>query len=585
MRGKVYAILTACLFLLSDSGIASAVKAKDRYTLIQKAVHDYDKGRLEESMEKFMEILRAGGTADEVALAKDYLNRITLKMGGHEPQGPAAASPVVGADTPPSVTSQTESILAGESPQGKQSEPPKEIQVTPEVLQEYYGRRFRSLRLEMYKKFQSDKNLQVIMKGPDKILALKIPYGSLFETGSNFKNQSKGILTDLVALAYVHPKHLIRIYPGFTQSRASLGDLQRATVLGGYLATKGITAERVEVELESANDFKLNDDAFAKSLANVLVSREGTLIIVFEEFADDANVNYFLTKYLPQRENSKEYPALALGVSRELLDTKIGDAAIIELFANSNPVNLAEWSLKIISAQNEVVFSRGGHSAILESFYFEGKKDAGGNFEFLPAGKYEVAAEALNAAGAKVKTTRLIEIVSAPEAPVSNVNVSKSAEPIPVAKNLKDDGKKTKHNAKGKKQSKSKLHQAVAKVPAVQGVTEVVQTPTKPAGEKLEGEVLTYKVVFDSNADKVPATQMSTLEQFARAAKLYPLQHFSIIGQASPEEKDSNNLARKRVENVAHILSSKYGLDRGRLNLTWAIGEKDKREVEIFVEE
>lgn len=84
MRRKGCVFIFLALVFLGASGTSFAVPKK-KPTPLSKAIKDYENDRLDDAMERFMEIL-SSGSPEEAVIARDYLNRITLKQSGRSPE-------------------------------------------------------------------------------------------------------------------------------------------------------------------------------------------------------------------------------------------------------------------------------------------------------------------------------------------------------------------------------------------------------------------------------------------------------------------------------------------------------------------
>lgn len=595
-RLSFIAFITFITFFTFPINAAIGRERSSKEVLFQ-GIDLYEDGKLDDAMELFIEVQRMGARPDEVALAKEYMNRISYRMAGKTytkpekipaagAQPPAASTPAAAA---PEARAQAAPSVPEEPPAPK--EPPKQPQdltPTPEALEEYVALKFRSNRLRLIGVLGKSRGATLVLKGTDKILAMTIDETALFQKESGFRKDSGALLKTLTEAGYFHPKHLIKIYPSRSLGRSSILNLQRASTLAGYLSARGMAPARVELDLEGTPKFSLSrESAIPKVLEQMAKSHEGKLLIVFEDFSNPFHKHYFFTKYLPRSSSAKEYPTVALGTSRDKIDARIGEGMVIELFANSTPVDLAGWSLKLVSSAKETIWVYEGKGPALEVFYFEGKRDARANFEMLESGSYVLQAEGLNVTGARLRATKRIEVLGKSPAPKPAPVVKNEVKPKPAPVKVKAPAKKKiakkiivkKAPAVKKPAGKGQEAQPVAVTPAV---TEKIDAPK---GSPPVKNLSSVSIAFGSNDFKVSDHQKNMLSEIGRTAKLHPGERLSLIGYASPDEDKPESLAEARAREVARVLSSEYGIAGSRLNIESGLGETGQRIVSIFVEQ
>lgn len=620
MRKHAFAILLAfCLIELSGAfapawSLPKTKKTAQDHLLI--GINHYESGEMEIAMESFMEVLRMGAAVEETELANEYLKRITLRLGGQ------SVSPKQDKKTTGSPEDKAESSATGESAQGSNqdagaAQPPSKIAAptaplpaaSEEALREHVERKLRSGRLHLIKLLKERPEISLALQGQDKLRLALIPEELVFSEGTAYRKDADALLYLLVELMYYHPRHLIRIFPGQTTGKSTILNLQRAAILSTYFENKGLAPERLEVDLQGEPTLALQKELKRKNIDLLYQNREKRLLVIFEEFSNPLELHHFFTRYLPKMSAGKNFPALSLGLSRQRIDARLGEGLVIEFFANSNPVDIAYWGLKLVDAGGGSVWKREGRSTTLESIYFEGRQGLDENFDLLPSGQYKIVAEALNVAGGKIQVMKEIEIIgkeraeppkqsleaasnaSTKQGPVAMAGKMELKKPAPPALRYEDflKGKKKKENGSSGSKKQEPKEQDIklagpAKAAAVPDA-QIEASPDRAAQTHLSSEISTHLISYERNQKSVSSTQMDTLKKVAQAAKYYPLQRFSVLGLASPDEKEPSQLARDRAEGVARLLSKQYSVESSRINIDYGIGEKDQRQVEIFIEE
>ncbi len=656
----MYKYRNIAIFIVLGCFLAGAFPAVAAKSKVKKTAQDYllegidhyESGQMEDSMESFMEVLRMGAPLEESELANEYLKRIALRLGGQPVHGDQLMKkPVAGSDdakqaasredpkeappteVPPEAAQklkeqaaeaaalaerQKQAGLKAAQEQSGDATAVSEAEdddgaagpsPTRDAIREYIERKFALGRARIIKSLKRFAHLSMALRGQDKIKIMLVPEELIFANETAYRKDSDALLDDLVELIYHHPRHLVRIYPGQSQSKPAIINLQRATVLGAYFGNKGLAPERLEVDLQGAPELVLERGQRRKNLDRLYEDREGRILFVFEEFARPIELHHFFTRYLPKMSAGRDFPSLSLGVSRQRIDARIGEGMVIELFVNANPVDVAHWSLELKDKAGLVVLSKDGKSTALESIYFEGRRGPGENFEILPSGKYKLTADALNVAGGKIELMKEIEIIGSvvpvapkklaenkPASPVATQAAKAEKDLLTLKKPAPPAVKLTDNKGPAGRALPAKKKTAVSKAPAVKPPdtgpakaqelkSEAQMSPDKVPGSDLAGQVQTYIVSFYLNQSGVSGSQLDTLKKVGDAAKFYPLQRFSLLGLAGPDEKEPSSLAKNRVNKVAEVLTSRYGVASSRINIDYGIGEKEQRQVEIFIEE
>ena len=74
-----------------------------------------------------------------------------------------------------------------------------------------------------------------------------------------------------------------------------------------------------------------------------------------------------------------------------------------------------------------------------------------------------------------------------------------------------------------------------------------------------------------------------TLSQAANAMGVYPLAKLDLVGYASTNESDPDNLARSRAQTVANVLTRKFSVDAKRIQIQSKVAAGTPPQVEIFI--
>ncbi|MBI4064469.1 MAG: hypothetical protein HY401_09260 [Elusimicrobia bacterium] len=575
LKEGLLALSVAVCLLIGGGAPVFALPASSEATLL-KGIDLYESGQFEEALETFTEVIRMGSSAEDSAMAKEYVNRISFRLAGK----PIEQSP--SKTLPPKAIS----VGAGKEPAAKAPVEQPSTRPTTEAMAEYFSQKLRSNRTRLIEGLKKQEKIWVVMKGTDKLLALSIPESLFFAKAVEYKKEAGAVLNALTEIAFFHPKHLIRVYPALSQGRSTILNLQRATILASDFSTKGLAPPRVEVDLEGNPRFYLDFDfGFPKALEQVGKNREGNVVLVFEEFSDPFHVHYFFTKYLPKVASQKEYPTLSLGISNEKVDARLGQGTMVEVFVHSNKHAVAHWSLRLIGPDKTVHWVHEGSGSILETFYFEGKQATSKDFEMLATGKYSLELEAMDIGGGRDSSTKIINVIG--REPVEAAQPPPAAKPPAAAPSKAAGPAGAKRVKKGAAKASSKTLAKKTTRPAALAKTMPAPSNQKTVASSSAAppkDLSNFKIVFGPNETRVGEQQMSLLAELAQTAKLQKPQRLSLIGSASPEEDNAESLAESRARKIAKILTG-YGIEGARLNVEFGIGEAGQRQVEVFVEQ
>ncbi|MBI4370036.1 MAG: hypothetical protein HY547_07390 [Elusimicrobia bacterium] len=617
------ALVLVCAGLLATTVFAQEATAKNRKPktaeeMLFYGIDLYQEGQMEDALETFMTVMRMGPSVEESALAREYIDRISYRMAGKSPQikveSSTAAVALANAPEVSTASAGAAHPITEESTGAMTLDPlpPKTtpaVVPAPEALIEYVGLKLSSRRRTLIEKFKKYAPIGLVLRGTDKLLAVAIPEEMLFSKGAAFRKDAGEFLKLSAEAVYYHPKNVIRIYPGHLRGRSSIENLQRATVLGSYLTGSGVAPSRVEVDLEGSPKFYFGrDTAVPPSLDSMARHRDGRVLFIFEDFSDPLETQYYFTKYLPMHNVSKEFSTLVLGVSRDKIDARVGEGMVIEIYAHSEPAAIAQWNLRLIAPDGGVVWVYEGHGPVLDSFYFEGKKDAVSDFEMLLSGRYTLEAQALSVTGGKIRAVKTVDVLGKePPKPGTMGNAvstpaasAKTAiKPKPTTKKAGTQSKSSSKTSKGtssaaavaalpasgakrKPQVQTADAASAASLGPAKGKTETIARPT---GSPPPTTLTNFKISFSHNEASVSKNQLSMLAEMGQAAKMHPSQRLNLIGYAAPDERDPEDLAQARVQAVVKLLTSDYEVAGSRLNVESGLGDEGQRYVEVFVEQ
>ncbi|MFC1521466.1 OmpA family protein [Elusimicrobiota bacterium] len=615
-------VMSACLCFAADQS-----KIND---ILKRGKEYYDKGNSEMAMESFMTVLRTGGSSEQSALAREYLNRMMWNL------GPGSESKTsLGEDKDEDARESQEQKIKEEKRRVRRRrgdpirrEPQVRQGPAPEIMEEYYERRMKSARSKIYDEFLLNKKISVIMKNKSKFRAVAVEVPQLFSNKTMYHKNAHKLLATLSKLFYNSPRTLIRIYPSRTKGAVSILDLQRATLISGHIDNTGIASERIELMFEDS-DASFEDEAKSATLKSMLALRSGVIVFVLDELKRENSAKFFLKRHFVKDTSRSKAPYLSLGISEKTIKMDRKGGAVLEMTALSETKELAQWTLRILHTSGDIVWARSGQKPMMQSFFFEGKKDAFGEFAPLPNGTYTIEARAIDIQGERSKLKESIQISGS-----TARYVKKTLPPAPVRarapdRRAKPPAPKKKAPPKKKKSVPIKAAQAAAVVSAGKAQVEqdiigrikskakaappatgsaaaaaasaakLVPKPKKKAPKpkkapeqeepkQASGEGLldiNYKIMFAKNASKITPKEAVILAKVAKAATKHPSQRVGLIGYASPKEHNPEKLAKSRAQAVAKFLTKKYSLNTSRFLTEWGIGGTGQREVEIFVGE
>lgn len=563
---------------------------------MEQAIRLYHDGQDNEAMDRFMDIL-VKGTPSEKALANEYISKITMRMNSGVTTAKDRGTEEGAMKTVPDATDQQAPIRKSEP--SREYMPPSEAEAAEEASAEGQRERMtakiseriadmrRNIMMELGK---SDAVRVYSSESMPKAITLNSSY--FFANETAFKPTATAMLTNLAGLIFTLGKANCLILPeGTVENDVKIRSIRRAIALSSYFASRGISQSRIDVNL-TGGEIK-----FPKELNNL----NGIVILL----------NYDKEPRLTQIEDVQaKGPKVSLGIFPTAISTQKNEGALVEFSVFDAPSGKPSWKFEIFSVQpdNSLIQLQkmDGYGAQYNQSYWNGRKNFFG--AAYPAGKYMFSVTATDSEGRETSMRKLLVIKPTPEeeramlarqAAAARPAPKAAVKPTVLAKG-KAKGKAAlgvpKKGAKGavsklKPLSKKKAAPKAAEPPAEAPVedTPITEDPapkkTPPGDEAQENTEfsgqMSYKIYFREDTDIVTVNSEKKLSQVADTMNYYPMAKVKLIGYAYSGESNSQAMAEKRVNYVANRLSTKYKIEKARIDVTTQIADTPKSIVEI----
>ncbi|MBU2530369.1 MAG: hypothetical protein KKD35_04955 [Elusimicrobia bacterium] len=541
---------------------------------MEQAIRLYHNGQDNEAMDRFMDIM-IKGTPSEKSLANEYISKITLRMNSGVSY-PGATQTAPAASPSSSRPNKSNSVKSYSSPSGTSNVPLGMKQIdhyadaNSEERRELINKRIESkiaeIRNAVLLRLNKSKAVKLYMEqGVPKALSLNTKY--LFSKDTSFKPGVTPILANISGLLFAMGKsHCLILPEGTIEGDAKIVNIRRALALNSYLAERGISSSRMDVNLIGS---EIN-------LPSKLRDIKGLVII----FDDDTAFNLE-----PSSDLKDKGPEISLGIFPTAMATYENEGAIIEFSVLKTPFGSPTWKFQIFQLRDDksmfLVKEISGHGEQYHQSFWNGKKDFFG--EAYAPGQYIFSLRATNAEGKETVMRRLLLLKELPgkkeDVKVKSRNLpSQSAGKAESQKKIRYSSQNTKTRGTSYK-SRPKVGSKVAANP-VSAIANIQQKETMEKQTEFIGHV-SYKIYFKSGSDTITSNSRKKLLQVADTMNYYPMARIELIGYAYSGEPNSEAMAQSRANFVVSQLSGKYGIKKSRIDATTRIVEVPKSIVEI----
>jgi len=561
---------------------------------MEQAIRLYHEGQDNEAMDRFMDIL-VKGTPSEKSLANSYISKITLRMNTGVPSQRDQADDggvlkeVEGTKQVP-VRQQLAAQDLAPSEEEAAAEATPEAQKTR--IADKINEKIAGMRRAALQGLEKSEAVKIYMADPLP-RAVTIDPRAFFANDTVFKPDTAAALANLAGLVFTLGKANVLILPeGSVEGDVKIKSIRQAIALNSYLVSRGISQSRIDVNL-TGTDIK-----FPKELNNI-----SGLIVLFD-YDKDPRLNE------PDDAQSKG-PKVSLGIYPTAISIQKGEGALVEFSVFKSPIGQVSWKFEIFSVQadNSILSLQKTDDVgpLCKQSYWNGRKNFFG--APYPSGKYMFSITATDVEGRETNLRRLLAIK--PSAEQEKALAAKNlAKPKVAAKVLAKPGpakivkaapalsKKAKAalklkaakaaaKAKGKGKSKGKAAAPVkteADAPAEEPAAKDDEPKTEGGAQDSQTEFsgqVSYKIYFREETAVVTPNSEKKLAQVAETMNYYPMAKIKLIGYAYSGEANSETMAQNRVNYVATRLTSKYSIEKDRMDISTQISDAPKSIVEI----
>ena len=560
---------------------------------MEQAIRLYHEGQDNEAMDRFMDIL-VKGTPSEKSLANSYISRITLRMNtgvqtqkDQGPDGGVLRDVEATKQVPVRRQPDTRDLAPSEEEAAAEAEPgAQKARISEKISEKITGMR----RLALLDLDKSDA-VKLYMGDPlPKAVTINPRY--FFANDTVFKPNSTAVLSSLAGLIFTLGKANVLILPeGSVEGDVKIKSIRQAIALNSYFVSRGISQSRIYVNLTGT------DIRFPRELNSI-----SGLIILFD-YDKEPRLNE------PDDVNSKG-PRVSLGVYPTAISVQKGEGALVEFSVFKSPIGQVSWKFEIFSVQadNSIIMLQKTDDIgpLCKQSYWNGRKNFFG--APYPSGKYMFSITATDVEGRETNLRRLLAIRLSAEEEKALAAKKTAAKPTGVAsreltqakapKGKQALSKKSKASLKGRaglkasKALKAGLKGKKTKT-AVQPREKTGEPADRPKDEEAKPEAgaqeaqtefsgqVSYKIYFREETAIVTPNSEKKLAQVAETMNYYPMAKIKLIGYAYSGEANSETMAQNRVNYVATRLTSKYSIEKDRMDISTQISDAPKSIVEI----
>lgn len=598
MRSKTAAAACASLLFFCASfsvlgGQPPAAKGSGLSRSMEQAIRLYHEGQNNEAMDRFMDIL-VKGTPSEKSLANSYISKITLRMNTgvatqqDQDADEGALKEVEGPKEAPARPRQSRRDLApSEEEAAAEAEPETE---KARISEKISARITEMRRLALLDLDKSDAVKLYLGEPLPKAVTLDPKY--FFTSDAAYKPNSTAVLASLAGLIFTLGKANVLILPeGSVEGDVKIKSIRQAIALNSYFIERGLSPARIDVNLTGA------DVKFPKELNSV-----SGMILLFD-YDKEPRLKE------PDDLNSKD-PKVSLGVYPTAISVQKNEGALVEFSVFKSPLGQVSWKFEIFSVlpDNSIILLQKTDDVgpICKQSYWNGRKNFFG--VPYPSGKYMFSITATDVEGRETNLRKLLAIRLSPEEEKAFASKKTAARPVAAAKAPARAGaakgapplsKKAKAALKGKAALRTPKAGLKGKgkrpaAPPKEKAGEPAEDPAPDNGEEkakpeagpqetqteFSGQV-SYKIYFREETAIVTPNSEKKLAQVAETMNYYPMAKIKLIGYAYSGEANSETMAQNRVNYVATRLTSKYSIEKDRMDISTQISEAPKSIVEI----
>ena len=589
--GVTAALLFFCGLFYVQGAQPPETKGSGLSRSMEQAIRLYHEGQDNEAMDRFMDIL-VKGTPSEKSLANSYISRITLRMNTGVPtqQDQGADGEVLkeveGTKQVPVRQQLIERNLApSEEEAAAEAEPEaQKARISEKISDKIAGMRRLAL-------LDLDKNDAVKLYMGDPLpKAVTINPQYFFANDTVFKPNATAVLSSLAGLIFTLGKANVLILPeGSVEGDVKIKSIRQAIALNSYFVSRGISQSRIDVNL-TGTDIK-----FPKELNSI-----SGLILLFD-YDKEPRLNE------PEDIKSKG-PKVSLGVYPTAISVQKGEGALVEFSVFKSPIGEVSWKFEIFSVQadNSIMLLQKTDDVgpLCKQSYWNGRKNFYG--APYPSGKYMFSITATDVEGRETNLRRLLAIRLSAEEEKALAAKKTAAKPKVASKELtqakaakgkpalskkgktalkgKTGSKGPKAGLKGKKKKASAPPQETTEEPAEEPAPKEDEAKPEAGAPEAQTEFsgqVSYKIYFREETAIVTPNSEKKLAQVAETMNYYPMSKIKLIGYAYSGEANSETMAQNRVNYVATRLTSKYSIEKDRMDISTQIADAPKSIVEI----
>ena len=570
---------------------------------MEQAIRLYHEGQDNEAMDRFMDIL-AKGSPSEKSLANDYISKITLRMNTGvqtvKDQGPdGGIMKEVATDQAPA--QRKHPAMLDQTPSEEEAAEQDAPQAQKERIADKITEKIAGMRRQVLMNLSKSNALKVYMGDPLP-RAVTINPQFFFANETVFKANTSAALSDLAGLIFTLGKANVLILPeGTVEGDVKIKSIRQAIALNSYLVSRGISQSRIDVNLTGA------EIKFPKELTNI-----SGMIILF---------NYEKPPLLKVSDDvQSKGPKVSLGIFPTAISVQKNEGALVEFSVFESAAGKPTWKFEIFSVQadNTIISLQkvDGYGPQYNQSYWNGRKNFFG--ASYPSGKYMFSITATDSDGRETNLRRLLVIKPTSEeekallakktaqktaaaaktaAPAGKTKAVKGKLPLKkgkaalkagaaalktAKKGLKGKGKLAPLPKKKTVKGKAPKEEAAppAEEPAVKDEAGAQDAGSQDSQTEFSGQV-SYKIYFREETAIVTPNSEKKLAQVAETMGYYPMAKIKLIGYAYSGEANSDTMAQNRVNYVATRLTSKYKIEKDRMDISTQISDTPKSIVEI----
>ncbi|MDD4004393.1 MAG: hypothetical protein PHW69_04225 [Elusimicrobiaceae bacterium] len=575
-----------------------------------QAVRLYRENRYNDAMDKFLDILVTGNPSEK-AIANDYINRINQRFGSMDDGSAEQTSQDDESTMYPGVPSKN--LPDGASGETKYYRPsasmPKNIEsdrlvgnVTKErrvIMAQRIERKISEIRRMALLRLNKVQGVQVYMNG-EQPEAVSLDPDVVFTKDMNFRPEADNILDDLATVMYTLGKATFLILPeGIYAADTKIVDMRRAMAVNSYFSRKGISTARLSVNLN------ITSHELPAKFKNI----PGLGIL----FYYDKPINTVITA----QSDSDNPPLITLGVSEDSFDPVKNEGTIVEFAVEETGARISFWKFQLLYYDEKrrlhVVQDATGEESAYHQVFWNGREDFFG--EPYPPGKYIAVVAAADIVGRERIVRRPVTILGGPVATPAvalqkalsgggtggggrraarsldrekpqrrKIGATASAEPEAAVNEEPSETETAAESDSSGNATADGAEPASAAKTAASGEDGDIGNEDMPDTDEAEGEddsQVKYTIAFRPGSSELSSNGGATVRQVSESMTAYPMSQIILTGTAGDKEPDAQNMAHARAQKVAEMLTSKYGVDLGKVTIKTRVSAESRAIVEV----